>query len=401
MNQTLDDIDPRELGRQLKAARKARGLTQADVAEHLDVARTTVTAMEGGDRRVRAGEIAEMAMLYGRSIEELVGREEPAEPFPVQLRSTLPPDAWEDAGLQRHVFEFQRLCEDYAKLELIQEAPLSVEHTPSYPVDESAPERSAEDVANRERQRLGLGDAPILDLRQLLETDVGLRIFYMELPSRVAAMFAFSRQLGGCVAVNRRHPSERRRHSLAHELGHFMTDRYRAEVVVLSQYDRIPTRERFAEAFGRALLLPSTGVTRRFNELRRSRGGKVTPADLCILAHFFFVSVEALTRRVEELDLLPAGTWDRLKQQGFKVGEARAILDLPDRDETDRLLPTRYLYLAAEAYEEGDLSEGQLARFLRTDRVQARRLMAKLARKSHVSEEGQVSSENLDLAFPI
>lgn len=395
MDQTLDAIDPRELGRRLKAARKARGLTQAHVAEHLDVARTTVTAIEGGNRRVRPGEVAELASLYGRSIAELVNREEPTEPFPVQLRSTLRSGAWEDAGLEPHVFEFQRLCEDYAELERIRKAPLSVEHTPSYHLDENEPERSGEDVANRERQRLGLGDAPILDLRQLLETDLGLRIFYMDLPSRVAAMFAFSQQLGGCVAVNRRHPPGRRRHSLAHELGHFLTDRYGAEVVVLSRYDRVPARERFAEAFGRAFLLPATGIVRRFNELRRSRGGKVTPADLCVLAHFFFVSVEALTRRMEELDLIPAGTWDRLKQQGFKVGEAREILELPERDETDRLLPTRYLYLAAEAHEEGDLSEGQLARFLRKDRVEARRLMAKLSRRS------DVSSENLDLASPI
>jgi hypothetical protein len=36
----------------------------------------------------------------------------------------------------------------------------------------------AEDVAIRERLRLGLGDQPIPNIRSLLETEVGVRIFY-------------------------------------------------------------------------------------------------------------------------------------------------------------------------------------------------------------------------------
>jgi len=399
--ETLGALDPRELGRRLKAARGARGLTQEEVAQHLDVARTTVTAMEAGDRRVKAGELASLARLYGRSIGELVNRDEPSEPFSVQLRSTLPPDAYRLEGLDSAVFDFQRLCEDYLELERLRGTALVPQHPGPYEVDESRPEQSAEDIANRERQRLGLGDAPILELRALLETDLGLRVFYLSLPSRVAAAFAYTSDLGGCVAVNRLHPPERRRQSLAHELGHYLTDRYRPEVTVLGQYERVPARERFAEAFGRAFLLPATGIARRFNELHRARSGKVTPADLCVLADFFFVSVEAMTRRVEELDLIPPGTWERLSQRGFRVREARELPSLPDHRETDRLLPTRYLYLAAEAYREADLSEGQLARFLRMDRVEARRLVSELSLRSDVSDEGEIGSDSLDFSVPI
>src|SRR5438132_735094 len=80
-----------------------------------------------------------------------------------------------------------------------------------------APEAAAEDVASAERNRLGLGDGPILNLRELLDNDVGLRIFYLDLPSNVAAMFAYTEQLGGCIAVNRKHPEDRRRMSLGHD----------------------------------------------------------------------------------------------------------------------------------------------------------------------------------------
>ena len=52
----------------------------------------------------------------------------------------------------------------------------------------------------------------------------------MELPSRIAGLFAYTDELGGCVAVNARHPRERRRWTLAHEYGHFLTTRYQSEI---------------------------------------------------------------------------------------------------------------------------------------------------------------------------
>ena len=69
----IGDIEPRQLGRRLQEARKARGLTQQDVAVALAVARTTVTAMEKGERRVQPGDIIRMAALYGRSVNDLMG----------------------------------------------------------------------------------------------------------------------------------------------------------------------------------------------------------------------------------------------------------------------------------------------------------------------------------------
>lgn len=394
----LETLDPTQLGSRLQGARRARGLTQEEVAEHLGVSRTTVTALERGDRRVRPKELTILAGLYGRSIEELVMRDEPGEPFSVQFRSTLSPDAYDEAGLDPFVFEFQRLCEDYLHLERLSGSAIPTHYPPPYELDGGRPEQVAEDIANRERHRLGLGDAPILDLRQMLETDVGLRIFYLILPSRVAAMFAYTSELGGCIAVNLNHPPERRRLSLAHDYAHFLTDRFRPEVALLQRYQRQPARERFAETFGRAFLLPRSGVARRFNELHRARSGKVTPVDLLTLANFFFVSVEAITCRLEELDLVPSGTWDRLAQLGFRVREAQALLDLPARVPTGAPLPTRYRLLAAEAFERGELSEGQLARFLRTDRVEARRQIARLEHRPALTEEGETALESLDLA---
>ena len=60
----LETIDPRGLGQRLQEARKARGITQQDVADSLSVARTTITALEKGERRIRPDELIQLAKLY-------------------------------------------------------------------------------------------------------------------------------------------------------------------------------------------------------------------------------------------------------------------------------------------------------------------------------------------------
>ena len=97
----------------------------------------------------------------------------------------------------------------------------------------ASPEDAAEDVASAERNRLGLGDGPVLNLREVLEDDVSIRVFSIDLPSRVAGLFAYTEDLGGCIAVNGRHPQERRRWSMVHEYGHFLTSRFQSEISIL------------------------------------------------------------------------------------------------------------------------------------------------------------------------
>ena len=72
---------------------------------------------EFGQSELPLFSLATLARLFGRTIGELVMREEPVEPFSVQFRSTLSPAAYEEEGLDPYVFEFQRLCEDYIHLE--------------------------------------------------------------------------------------------------------------------------------------------------------------------------------------------------------------------------------------------------------------------------------------------
>ena len=233
-------LDPRTLGRRLQEARKARGLTQQEAAEALSIARTTVTAIEKGDRRARAEELVRLAEIYGRRVNELVGPREPLPDFAVQFRAATAGigAAREQQDVSEAIRDFQLLCEDYRELERLNDITVHHAYPNQYPVPGMSPDLAAQDIATAERNRLALGDGPLLQFRALLDQDVGLRVFSIALPSRIAGLFAYTDELGGCVAVNAKHPLERRRWTLAHEYGHFLTSRYHSEVAILGAYER-------------------------------------------------------------------------------------------------------------------------------------------------------------------
>src|ERR1700730_13319831 len=175
----LSGIDLRSLGARLRQAREELSWTQERVAAHLGVARTTLVALEKGERRIRAEELVELASLYGRRLSSFLQRGSPVEGFAVQLRGALPPSTPIAAELLPRIQEFQDLCEDYRRLEDLRKAPLRQRYPPPSHIEKLDPLHAAEDVAAEERRRLRLGDGPLLNLRDTLESDIGLRIFLL------------------------------------------------------------------------------------------------------------------------------------------------------------------------------------------------------------------------------
>jgi Zn-dependent peptidase ImmA (M78 family)/DNA-binding XRE family transcriptional regulator len=397
----LDSIDPLVIGQRLGEARRARRVTQQQAATALGVARTTITAMEQGIRRPRATELVTLAQLYGRQVGELVRpAREGAEPnFIVQFRSARgPSDVIDEEGRDADTQRFEDLCRWYVELEEDLGAPLPRHYPFPYDVSNTPPDRAAEAVAIDERNRLDLGDGPIGDLWGILETDVGLRVFVMEmLNNRIAGMFIYSDDYGGCIAVNANHPEEKRRWSATHEYAHFLTDRFKPEITVLRSYQRVPSSERFADAFARHFLMPGAGLVRRFDSMRRAKDSPITPADILLLSHHYKVSFQAMMWRLEELKLLRSGTLDMLQSQGFVLSKVRKLVGLPAATVERSHLPHRYQMLVAQAYTQGLLSEGQLAQRMVTDRVDALLRVRELTQEDDSSSDGEMHQMQFDL----
>jgi Zn-dependent peptidase ImmA (M78 family)/DNA-binding XRE family transcriptional regulator len=372
----LHHVDPADAGERLRIAREGAGITQAAAAASIKIARTTLVAIEQGQRRVRIDELQQLAGLYGTSVNALLRQEALHVDLAPRFRKLVGSnEADADAAVQ--------LMADLAKAEVELENLLGVSRVRDYP-----PERpilrgdvraQAEQDATELRQRLGLGISPVSDIVTLLELELGVRVYVRRFDPRISGLFAYDEALGPCILLNANHPRDRRTQSAAHECGHFLSTRREPEI--LHKDDAENSREeRYANAFGRAFLTPTRSVMQKFQEVTAG-SDRLTRRHIIVLSHFFGVSREAMVRRLEELELAKLGTWDWFQANGGITDEqARQVLgDLPAPDaskvDADRPTTLRLNLLAAAAYQQGLLSEGQLSRLLRLDRVELREIL--------------------------
>lgn len=381
-------------GARLRAARERVGMTQAEVAVELGVSRPLLIAIEKGTREATPAELVKLAELYRRPLGEILRPSEPPSAIGARFRTVLAttPGATE---IEHSVQELERNADHY--LDLLRRSSSSLPgHSPAArPVDGLDTSVAAETLALDERARLGLGDGPIDRLRESLEIEVGLRIFVIPLPRNISGLFVYLEPLGGCVAVNANHPRERRRWTKAHEYAHFIVNRNKPEITEIPGRKRLSESERFADAFAANFLMPRNGLIRRFVELKRSKAGSVTPASLVQLAHSYGVSAQAMTLRLEDLGMVPAGTWDKLKDRDFQPRMAAEQLGIQRQPDSSEAFPIHYRNLAVQLYTDGEISENQLAHYLDTDIVGARQAYQHLTATADIGDDGM--SQVLDL----
>lgn len=372
----LEQLNPVELGERLRIAREAVDINQLRAASAIDAARTTIVAIEQGQRRVRMPELQRLAKLYGTSVNALLRQE--------AIQVDLAPRFRKLAGTGDDAVDAAaKLLADLAKAEVELENLLGVKRVlnlpPERPILPGDVRAQAELDAMELRQRLGMGISPVPDIVTLLELEMGVRIYVRRFDSKISGLFAYEEALGPCILLNANHPRDRRTQSAAHECGHFVSTRREPEI--LRNHESENSREeRYANSFGRAFLTPVRAVMQKFQDLMAG-SDRLTRRHVIVLAHFFGVSREAMVRRLEELGLTKKGTWDWFQSNGGITDEqARQVLgDLSVADaqkaDADRPTTLRLNLLAAESYRRGLLSEGQLARLLRLDRIELREIL--------------------------
>lgn len=363
---TLVQLEPEVLGERLRIARSGANLTQEAAALRVGMSRSTLVAIEKGQRRVRPDELVALSRTYSTSAGKLLANDTVHVDLSAKFRR-LGAETDEGPAVVATVRLLNRLATGAVELERALGAELHTDYPPPLRIAQSGYLQQAEDAAIAFRHRMGIGLGKAGDLLTSLELDMGIRVFCRGLPDgSISGLYAYDTAVGACILVNANHPRRRRLQTLAHEAAHFVADRSFADVL-----DDRPTpltvEERFARRFGYAFLMPSATVRQRFGALLAQRNG-IDVKGLVLLAHQFDVTTEAMCRRLEELELLAQGTWSSIKERGFSSSMEKEVLGDAEPISRPPLVAPRLAYLAARALADGILSEGQVCELLVLDR---------------------------------
>lgn len=376
MTSGTERLTDRAIGQRLRISRQVARLTQAEAAEAIQVARTTLVAIEQGRRRVKTRELQELAFRYGTSANAILRKDAVHLDLVPQFRR-LPGSADQETD------GAARLLTDLVSAELELENALGVERHRNYPRERrilpgdvgAQAEQDAQDL----RDWLGLGGGPVKDIVSLVDLDLGIRVYLRRLDGRISGLFAYDDQVGACMLLNGNHPIGRRAQTVAHELGHFTSTRQEPGILRADSSPR-SREERYANCFARSFLTPARAVRQRFEELTAGHS-HLTRRHVILLAHCFQVSREAMVRRLEELRLVRGGTWDWFQAHGGITDEqAEQVLGASPDPEANaganrECVSPRLALLAREAWKKAFYSEGQLARLLRLHRLEVRQLL--------------------------
>ena len=375
----LNELGAQEIGRRLRLARENAGIRQDDAARFIGMSRPTLVSIEKGVRRVRIEELQVLTRHYGVSVNALLRREAVHTDLMPRFRKLRETD-------DKHAAEAIQLFNDLIRADVEMENVLGIERRRNYPPDRGINEGNvltlAEKHAKELRAWLGLGPGLIADIFSVIELGLGIRLYQRRLSSKskVAGLFTYDETVGACILLNANHPLRRRIQSAAHELGHFYGTRNTPEV--LKEDERfLPRDERYASAFGRALLTPAESFEESFRQLQEITG-KTTRRLIILLSQQYNISRQACGLRLEELGLAKKGTWDWFEKNGSitedhvrKVLGEMANQPDPAKTDADRPISHRMSLMAHVAWKRDLMSEGQLAELLRVGRVELRHII--------------------------
>lgn len=327
-------------------------LRPEEVAAYLGIEAEELSRWEDGTVEPPVEGLWDLAELYGCGTDYFLTRTPPVPPefaFRLPRRKAMRELALE---ARKVIIRFGELCRAAQELEKVSGVKRRVS-VRAYP-EEQDPNR----LAMEERQRLGLGERPIPDLRAVIE-EQGVRVFELEVPENEFSGFSWwHAEYGPCILVNGRDERGRRSFTLAHEYAHIL--RPDAPHVCDPAADIDMADERFANRFAVVLLMPASDVREAFR-LRVPSGVALTSQQLGSLADRYRASLHATAIRLEEVGLVPGGTTQSL----IAEWEARPRrYRAPRRPAWWRQLGENYVSLAFEAQSQGHISVGKLAQYL-------------------------------------
>jgi Zn-dependent peptidase ImmA (M78 family)/transcriptional regulator with XRE-family HTH domain len=383
-------ISQTELARRLRQARDVAGLTQEAVSRELGIPRTAIALIENGTRSVSSLELDRMAQLYGREMRDFFSTEaDPQNALAGLFR------AHSDIAENPHFVDALRHCVCVGRELTNLERAAGIARDPASAVRYRVPAprsrfdaiRQGASIADQERRRLGIGQAPQPDVAELLEKH-GVRTATVDLPQDISGLTLIDLEAGPLIAVNRREHILRRNFSLAHEYAHVLVD-CDATGRISRSSERAELLEVRANSFAANLLMPEAGVREMLEALGKnpesrllaqipidgervagieargmSAAAKIQMHDVVLMAHHFGVSRQVALYRLRNLRAISDRELRELldEEQGGRGRQIEKLLELPGAEhakERNRFRH-RFLSLALEAHRREAITRGKL-----------------------------------------
>lgn len=216
-----------------------------------------------------------------------------------------------------------------------------------------------EDLAKEARTKWNLGNAPILDIVELLE-EHGIKVMLLDLPESVSGLTCLVQRNNGpdvpVIVVNKTFNLERIRFTLLHELGH--------RLMKVEGIDEEKAAHRFASAF----LMPADHLREVIGPLRHSFG----VAELVSTKHLYRVAATALLVRFRDLGIISPEQLTALFQttaRHWRRNEPEPLSGKPGSESSQPFpgseCPQRFQRLCYRALAEGLISSAKAADLLR------------------------------------
>lgn len=322
------------LADRLKIARKKAGLSLRELAGRLDppLSAQAISKYESDQMMPSSSVLVGLAKALGTSLEFLMSGEV-AGLEGIEFRKHSTSTAQDRAQVEAAVTE---QLERMFAIEDILEIEEPADAFAGLCVDNLASLEEAEAQADRVRQAWNLGGDAIPGLTGLLEIK-GIRVIEADLPNRVSGMACHVRRRGAetdlpVIVFSSRFNVERKRFTLAHELGHR---------IIRSTAPDGPRLEKAIDRFAGAFLVPAA-------HLRDALGGRrhtVVYEEIKRLKHFYGVSAASLLMRLGQVGILPdhviayafrtvAKAWRRQEPDELTDDHGLAALEKPRRFES-------------------------------------------------------------------
>lgn len=241
--------------------------------------------------------------------------------------------------------------------------------------------QQAEDLADKIRRQLNLGNAPIKDIFTLFENQ---GIFIVRIPIKgdglSGAFFYDQKNKQAKMLINSDRTLGHQYFTAAHEFCHFLLDQDK-KLIIEDDGGEKPAYEKRADAFAVNFLMPKDGINYFIKSILKNRGRKLNDIDLVKIRNEFCASWEATVNRLYNLGYVFDKSYQEKKKETAKLNFLSMQLGFKPEKKFERekiILPADYYRLAFNAYFNKKISLNRLAEILRLSYDEAKDKVAEI-----------------------